>query len=420
MRAPPARPNILFILCHDLGRHLGCYGRPPLATPNIDRLASEGVLFEQHFCAASSCSPSRGCIMTGRYPHSNGLMGLVDLGWELPMSERTLPQYLKQAGYHTALCGIQHERAHNASLSLGYDQVIGQDSGHRAPAKAGAIVDFLNNAPAEPFFLSYGSLEPHRPFRANGLTGDEPAYKPPYLPDNMGVRQQMAGFGRLVGDLDQAVGEILAALQKNGLAERTLVVFSTDHGIDMPRAKGTLYDPGIEAALIMRLPGVIEPGRRCPELVSNVDLLPTLLESCQVGAGGAIQGRSFWPLALGHPWQPGEAVFAEKTQHCHYDPMRCIRTPTHKYIHNFGQLRHMEMPADVEMDCLRDVPDLCRLRRPGVELYDLANDPLELKNLAGSPVCAEIETALRSKLRQWMERTQDPLLQGVLPIPKYL
>lgn len=111
-------PNVLLIICHDLGRYLGCYGRQPVSTPDLDQLAGEGLRFSQHFCTAPLCSPSRGSIMTGRYPHSNGLMGLVNLGWELPESERTLPQYLKESGYHPVLCGVQHERSDAKSLGL--------------------------------------------------------------------------------------------------------------------------------------------------------------------------------------------------------------------------------------------------------------------------------------------------------------
>lgn len=414
----PLRPNVLFMICHDLGRYLSCYEREPIATPNLDRLADEGILFTQHFCTAPSCSPSRGSIMTGRYPHSNGLMGLVNLGWELPDSERTLPQYLKDSGYHTVLCGIQHERSDPGSL--GYNQFIGNERGPSAQEKSYAVIDFLKQAPPEPFFLSFGIREPHRPFNADKLNEDTPVFLPPYLPDNKIVKQQMAGFGQLVIELDEAIGLIHRALDDAGLSEHTLVVFTTDHGIDMPRAKGTLYDPGIEAALIMRQPKIITAGKCCGELLSNVDILPTILEACRVDRPDALQGRSFWPLVLGNPYRPRDAVFGEKTHHCHYDPMRCIRTATHKYICNFGSLRHLEIPADGEMDCLSAVPELCQARRPITELYDLEKDPLEMQNVAGDPEYAEIESALRTKLRQWMADTQDPFLDGIMPMPKYL
>lgn len=195
--------------------------------------------------------------MTGRCPHSNGLMGLVNLGWELPDRETTLPQLLRQAGYHTALFGIQHERPFERSSSLGYDRAVAA-----APATelAFAVAEFLGDAPPEPFLVSVSTFEPHRPFDARPVDPHDSVLVPPYLPDNRIVREEMAGFARLVQQLDEAVGVMLNALNRAGLVERTLVVFTTDHGIDMPRAKGTLHDPGIETALILRWPGVIPAG----------------------------------------------------------------------------------------------------------------------------------------------------------------
>ena len=151
-----------------------------------------------------------------------------------------------------------------------------------------------------------------------------------------------------------------------------------------------------------------------------MDPLSTLVEALGLAAPDPIQGNSFWPLIRGAPCVARDAIFAEKTLHTAYDPMRCIRTSEHKYIHNFGDLRHHEIPADGEMDCLAAVPDLCRERRPLTELYDLRADPLEMHNLAGRAEHRELESALRERLRGWMVETDDPLLEGVLPIPRFL
>jgi arylsulfatase A-like enzyme len=344
-------------------------------------------------------------------------MGLVNLGWRLPDREKTVPQLLRGAGYHTALFGIQHERPSSRTESLGYERAV-------APAPAEelghAIAEFIRAGPREPFLLSVGTFEPHRPFNARPLVPGERVFVPPYLPDNRIVREEMAGFTRLVQQLDDAVGMVLRALNQDRLAERTLVVFTTDHGIDMPRAKGTLYDPGIETALILRWPGVVPAGTSTDALLSNVDLLPTLGEALLLDVPEVVQGRSFWPLVRGAPYEPRDAVFAEKTHHTAYDPMRCIRTRTHKYIHNFGDLRHHEIPADGEMDCLAAVPDLCRERRPLEELYDLRSDPLESCNLADDSEFASIQADLRARLRAWMAQTGDPLLDRTLTVPRFL
>jgi len=412
-------PNILFIICHDLGRHLACYGRAPIASPNLDRLAAEGVLFTNHFCTAPSCSPSRAAISTGRHPHSNGCMGLVgSQGWELPASETTMPEHLAGAGYTTYLFGMQHERPDRTTL--GYEYVPSGLQNGRSESVAEAVTDFLKAPPSTPFFLNVGLFEPHRPFRAGGVCQPNQAYMPSYLPDDSIVRQEMADFGELVRRMDAGVGTILEAVDAAGLRDNTLVVFTTDHGIDMPRAKGTLYDPGIESALLLRWPGHVQPGAVCDELLSNVDVLPTLLGIAGVGIPDSVQGRSFRRLLEGDTWDSHSAIFAEKTHHCHYDPMRCIRTRTHKYIFNFGILRAIEIPSDGEMDTLSSVPELHVTRRPIAELYDLVNDPLEQHNLAGRPGNAELEANLRARLRAFLAETDDPLLDGILPIPKYL
>jgi len=218
-------PNILFVICHDLGRHLACYGRPPIVSPNLDQLAAEGVLFTNHFCTAPSCSPSRAAISTGRHPHSNGCMGLVgSQGWELPSSETTMPEHLAQAGYTTYLFGLQHERPNRTNL--GYDHVPpGLQNGRSEPV-ADAVANFLKTAPQKPFFLNVGLFEPHRPFRAAGVAEAGDAYMPPYLPDDLIVRQEMADFGELVRRMDAGVGKILEAVDAAGLRDSTLVVFT--------------------------------------------------------------------------------------------------------------------------------------------------------------------------------------------------
>jgi arylsulfatase A-like enzyme len=353
--------------------------------------------------------------MTGRYPHSNGLMGLVNLGWSLPDRETTLAQVLQRAGYQTALFGIQHER--RLARSLGYDCIV---SPGPAPQLAQQVAGFLEAAPREPFFACVGTFEPHRPFNAQSVADQRPVCVPPYLPDNAIVRGEMAGFARLVGQLDDAVGAMLDAIERAGLSDRTMVVFTTDHGIDMPRAKGTLYDPGIETALAVRWPGAVPAGAVFTELLSNVDLMPTLLEALGLEAPPRVQGRSFWPLIRGGEYEPRDAVYAEKTHHTAYDPMRCIRTRTHKYIHNFGDLRHHEIPADGEMDCLAAVPELCRERRPLEELYDLRSDPFEMRNLADAATLPDVQDDLRRRLRDWMASTGDSLLDGMLPLPRFL
>jgi N-sulfoglucosamine sulfohydrolase len=221
--------------------------------------------------------------------------------------------------------------------------------------------------------------------------------------------------------MDAAVGRILTALEALRLEQNTWVIFTADHGIAMPRAKGTLYDPGIEIALLMRWPeAILTGGDAVTELLSNVDVVPTMLEGLGLPLPDNLQGRSFWPLLAGGDYVPRTEIFAEKTFHTYYEPMRCIRTDAHKYIVNFEVSTAVDVPADVrqaptyplmskELDRVRD----------HVELYDLREDPLERSNLAGRAEVAEPEESLRRRLLEWMRETQDPLLDGPVASPYY-
>jgi len=416
------RPNILFIITHDQGRRLGCYGAD-VRTPNLDAIAADGVMFTRYFCTAAQCSPSRGSIMTGRFPHRNGLMGLAHIGWELHETEKTLPMLLNGTGYSTHLFGLQHET--RRPDRLGYQHVHLHDGSGRAATAAPEVVEFLREQGREsqPFFVNVGLQEPHRPYHRPGYPSDDPArVRPlPYLPDKPGIREDLAGLNGLIQVVDEAVGRMVGALQETGLADNTLVIFTTDHGIAMPRAKGTCYDPGIETALLMRLPGRIEGGMRRDELLSNVDLLPTLVEFVGGEVPEDLDGAGFLPLLTGGRYEARDHIFAEMTWHDKYNPTRAIRTREHKYVRNFGDRPLVFLPLDIYRgragEETRD--EFYGSSRPEEELYDLRDDPLEQHNLAADPRHEATLRQLRDRVREWMEATDDPLLAGdVAPTPE--
>ncbi|WP_430505754.1 sulfatase family protein [Haloparvum sp. PAK95] len=451
----PDRSNVVLVHCHDLGQHLGCYGAD-VESPNLDELAGDGVRMENSFCTAPHCSPSRSSMMTGAYPHENGLMGLAHMGWELDDDWMTLPKYLQEAGYSTHLLGFQHEVPENPER-LGYDHV--DTDTKRALELVDVVEEFFDSAaddaagdaaddavdgnPEEPFFVSIGLEEPHRPFRRDYLPeeiydGPDPETVSlddfPYLPDEPGVREDAANLQSLIAEtLDPAVGKYRDALEEAGLAEDTLFVFTTDHGLAMPRAKGTCYDPGIETALLFHQPGVVEGGAVHDELVSNVDLMPTLLDLLGLEPPTDVAGRSFAPLLRGETYEPRERIFGEMTWHDRYNPIRTIRTERFKYVRNFSVLPKVFVPMDVTpTPAGRAVHEEFYVeQRPAEELYDLERDPNELENLASDR--APFETAgeasdpdseyvdtlerLRDELREWMEATEDPLLDGPVPYP---
>lgn len=431
----PTRPSILLITCHDLGRFLGCYGIPTVRTPNLDRMAGEGVRFERAFCTAPQCSPSRSSLFTGRWPHSNGVLGLThgEFAWDLHPEERHVAQLLGAAGYTTVLAGLMHE-AHTAER-CGFTRQLPLTHGEPLARATLAEIERLRAAGA-PWYLQLGFHEPHRapsPRQDSELTIgflDEHVAPddalgvtvPPYLRDEPSAREELAELQGAIHALDTAVGILLDGLRDRGWLDDTLVLFTTDHGVALPRAKCSLYDPGIEVALLVRYPPRDwQGGRTVAPLVSNVDVTPTLLELAGVEPPANLHGRSLAPLLDGATAAHRDAVFAEMTYHDYYHPQRAVRTERHKLIVNFTTAPSFMDPSQSWLRRTRPVvPDApATAYTPAIELYDLAADPNEWHNLAGDPVHAETRRALLGRLHGWMRDTGDPLLAGAVSSPRH-
>lgn len=416
--------NLILIDCHDLGQHLGCYGWDSVPSPNLDALAAAGVRFANSFCTAPQCSPSRAALYTGRYPHANGMLGLAHapFDWRLHAEEVHLARRLQQTGYLTAQIGVQHVTGHDVAsiAALGFDQVTPATT---AAAIADHAIAFLPAA-RQPFFLNIGFPEPHRD--EQGRFGQAPpdasrgVQIPPYLPQSPAAHGEFAELQGVIAALDAAVGRIWAAVQALGLADDTWLIFTADHGLAMPRAKCTLYDPGLQTALIMVAPAFgLVGGRVCTELISNVDIAPTVLAMLGLPLPENLHGRSFASLLRGDDYTPRTQLFAEKTFHTAYEPQRAIRTARHKLIWN-AEAGIMNVPGDIMHSPI--FPEMIAAvteERPPFELYDLAADPLERRNLAADPDCAALSAALRAELRRWMAETGDPLLAGPVASPFY-
>lgn len=423
MTATTALPNILLIHWHDLGRHLATYGRTGVTSPNVDALAAGGIRFDRAFGTAPLCSPARGSLFTGRYPHDNGLLGLAHLGWEYRSGVRTMPALLGEAGYRTALAGMQHESSDPSTL--GFDEFFALRGNHLEREYCGpvtdAAIDWLdrNSAAPEPFFLVVGFEETHRPYPSELYRPDDPAgvEVPGYLPDNAWTRDDLAAFQGSIRVADHAVGRLLGALDRLGAREETLVVFTTDHGMAFPGGKSTLYDPGTEVALVMRPPSAWHsPRGGTDRLISHVDVLPTLLDVLGIPVPAEVQGVSHaaW-LTGGDPAPARQRIFTEKNFHDGYDPIRAVRTERHKYVRNFEERPRLALPGDIESSPTRHGLGDDHLRhRPAEELYDLARDPWERANLAADPDHGDLREELAAILRSWQETTGDPLLHGPL------
>lgn len=411
-----SRPNILYIHSHDTGRYVQPYGHA-VSTPHIQRLAEEGVLFRMAFSGAPTCSPSRASLLTGQCAHSSGMLGLAHRGFALYDYTQHIMHTLRKEGYYTALIGEEHI-AKDRSI-IGYDYVADVE-GFQSKFVAPAAISVLTQRLAQPFFLSVGFFETHRQFMQPGSERDALYTLPPTpLPDTLETRRDMAAFKASARDLDWGIGAVLDALQAAGLAENTLVICTTDHGIAFPHMKCNLTDHGIGVMLIMRGPGGFVGGRVIDALVSQIDLFPTLCDLLEIERPPWLQGTSILPLLHDEVEQTRDAIFAEVTYHAAYEPMRAVRTPRWKYIRRFDHHLGPVLPNcddSPSKDALIAVGWTER-SRPLEQLCDLIFDPTEASNIANDLSMTVVLEELRTRLDTWMRDTHDPLLHGPVPAP---
>jgi len=434
-------PNILIFIPHDLGDTLQCYGHEAVRSPNLDRLAHNGVRFSNYFCASPECSPSRSAMMTGFHPHQNGMMGLANFGWRLRKPH--LARLLRNLGYATHLFGFQHE-THDSPEVIGYEQVhLRKSETRRGQYRAQNVCEdvraFLASGAARskrPWFVCAGFFEVHRPWPTTTSFSPDDVRVPPFLPDNPTIRKDLTEFYQNVFDMDAAVGMALDALAASEVSEHTLVIFTSDHGAGFPRAKATLYEPGLRIPLITYWPGRIEGGGVLDDLRCNVDFTPTLMDIISGGQRGGFAGLSFAPLLRGGTCASRDQVVTSLLYDVAYDPMHAVRTRTHKYIRSFAVTADEAEGADREVLATHVAGQWIRVddfdvmsspawqsmagnhaKPPREELYNLRRDPWEQDNLAGDPNAAEVLAEMRQRLQEWMTATDSPLLKGHIMPP---
>jgi arylsulfatase A-like enzyme len=409
--------NLIIVHWHDMGRWLGVYGHRGVSSPCLDRLAAEGILFTHAHAAAPQCSPSRGALFTGRYPHSNGLIGLANRGFEYHEGVRTLPRILSDAGWYSALFGMQHETSFPSRL--GFDEFDVSNS-YCEYVVARAQEWLTDRAPIDdggPFLLTAGFVETHRPWSRERYQPAPLEYVevPDYLPDIAEVRGDFADFYGAIAVADAAVDRLLDTLGDTGLDANTWVIFFSDHGAPFPRAKSMLYEAGTGISLIIRPPTRLGIAPRVyDELFSGVDLLPTLLDLFGIEIPADVEGTShannlLRPIADAAPVR--RELFTEKTYHDSFDPARAIRTKEYSYIENYAPRHLVDLPLDVQdSPSGKAVALLVAGPRPARELYDLLEDPTELNNLLVGDERDRLEpiaNELALRLHQWRERTGD-------------
>jgi len=412
------RPNILYLHSHDTGRYIQPCGYA-VPTPNLQRLAEQGVLFRQCFCGGPTCSPSRAALLTGQCAHSSGMIGLAHRGFGLNDYGQHILHTLRRAGYTSTLIGVQHIADWTEPDKIGYDRIIKVNGGQEIEQIPALANEFFEQPRSEPFFLSVGFVHTHREFPQPAPEVDPRYCRPPApLPDTPETRRDMAGFITSARALDRGMGGVLDALDEAGLADSTLVICTTDHGIAFPAMKCNLTDHGIGVFLIMRGPGGFAGGRVVDAMVSHVDLFPTICELLEINPPPWLQGNSIMPLVRGQAEQIHDAIFSEVTYHAAYEPMRCARTERWKYIRRFDGRTRPVLP-NCDDSPSKDVwlahgwAD-----RPVAEeqLFDLLLDPNEVRNLCGDPAYDAVLNEMRDRLQAWMEATDDPILRG-LPVP---
>lgn len=406
------RPNVLILIADDMAvDDCGAYGHPRIRTPNLDRLAKEGLRFDQAFLTCSSCSPSRASILTGRYPHNTGAH---QLHLPLPPEQLMVSKPLREAGYHTAAVGKWHL---GGAAKAQFDEV--------REGKVDQMVPALRDRPKnKPFFGWFAFIDPHRPYQPNTI--DDPhspadAVVPPFLPDTRPVREDLAMYYDEIARMDGHIGKVLDELDRQQIAEETIVIFLSDNGRPFPRCKTTVYDSGIQTPLIIRWPGKVKPRTTTEALVSSIDLVSTICEIASIAQPASFQGESFAAVLDDPAAKHREAVFAEHNWHDYEARERAVRTSRFKYIRNFYDDLAATPPADAvrsptydEMKRLYAEGKLTEAQqtpfivpRPREELYDLTNDPHELNNVIDNPAYASVAQELRQRFHHWQSDTND-------------
>ncbi|MDU1910949.1 sulfatase [Fusobacterium sp.] len=429
--------NVIYINTHDSGRMMSPYGYD-IPTENLKKLAKDSVVFTNAFCAGPTCSPSRAALLTGTFPHQNGMLGLAQRGFSLYNPERHLANFLKDNGYNTCLCGIQHEYGwyldleKNGLHNLGYKEIITTDS---KPFKkeelhlwdrnnAAEVVKWLDNYNEEkPFLLSFGMHSTHRPYPVEVAEFiDERYVVPPYpITSNEENRHDHAQYMTTAHYADENVKMIVDALKRNNLYKNSIIIFTTDHGLALPFNKCNLTDTGIGVSLIMKVPKADSNGKVVDSLVSQIDVFPTLCELLNLNKPDYLEGKSFAEAFVNNKALLDEYIFAEINFHTSYEPVRCVRTKRYKYIkyydETWNKVNLSNMDESVPKDFLMNNGLREKVKyREG--LFDLYYDPTERNNLVDDIKYKEILENLRKVLLEKQIKTDDPILKGALEIKK--
>ncbi len=434
-----ARPNVLLIVSEDNGPELSCYGDPCARTPNLDQLARDGVRFQHAFVPYSVCSPSRACFLTGLYPHENGQVGLATHKFSLYQPDTpNIVTLLQREGYRCGLAGKLHV---NPQSAFPFDfTAISHANFNReqgADDYIAAAREFWSHESEKPWFLSVNFPDAHLPFlrQVDGQPehtqkGDDVKMLPWVGADSPRLRELMADYYNCISRLDNWTGRLLQALQESGFRDNTLVIYIGDHGAQFPRGKGTVYESALRIPMIVRWPQEATPGTVREELVSTLDILPTVLTAASAPMPSDLSGRALQPLLKSQPLEEWRKYLFGMTtgsfpgncyvQHSVRDRrFKLISNPQHgtenliarSYLnetHPFFVISGVTPAERLNVSPTTETAFRLWERPSRYELYDLESDPHEWRNLAEDPHYDEDRNRLIGVLNDFQSRTGDP------------
>ena len=411
--------NVIYIHTHDSGDVFSPY-HYDVPTPTLQKFSEDSCLFTNAFCASPTCSPSRSALLTGKYPHSNGMMGLANRGFEITNYEDHLVHVLNENKFQTVLCGIQHEYGRytehdKGAKKIGYQVDITTDPSAYSEKE---MVEWDRNnvqslkkwlasdSSKQPFFLSFGFFSTHREYPdVIKPLGTLPAF----LDKSETIDKDFQGHCQSLQLFDDRFNEIMEALKENKLYDNTIILFTSDHGIPYPKAKCTLFDAGIKIALMMKVPGA--EASVIDGLVSHVDIAPTLCSLLNIESKVRYEGVDLTPLIRKEKQSVREYIYSEVNFHTSYEPIRCVRSERYKYIRYYDEDYQKINASNIDNsiskeEYLKTAPSSKTMEY----FFDLKNDPFERNNLINHQDYQDEMNKAKRDLLAWQKDTHDYLL----------
>ena len=426
--------SVMFLIADDWSRIAGCYGNQIIKTPNVDRFAETGVVFDNGFCTSPSCAVSRACILTGQHSHTHGQYGHCHgiHGFRTHEHMTSTPKLLKEHGFVTACIGKKHVEP-NSVYPFDDEPQVNSRSVYDMADRA---KDFFNEIGDRPFYLHVGFADPHRSREGFGNENEyrevtEVIYDPDeiivpnHLPDIPEVRTELAWYYQSISRLDTGYGLMLDALQDSGRADETLVIITTDHAMPFPGSKASSFDSGHHCPFLVSHPELNRRGHHSQAMMNWTNIAPTILDWCGVEPAEDLPERSLLPiLDEKNPGGWDETFFS----HCfhevtNYYPYRVLRGRRYKYVRNLAHNLSTPLPSDLfrsltwsavrrdDIEMLGQRPTGRFLHQDREELFDIESDPAESKNLIDDLSLAGIVNEMRRKVMEFRIATKDPWLE---------